>query len=256
VARKTEAGRALDELQQASDRLATWLDRNALAVLAGVLVVLAVVGLVIFIASRSNSAEERAAEALANTRSEYRQAMGATPSDTTIPEPANPETARKVRTEYVARFTELAAANPGTTAGELAWLEAGGLQEQLGDRDAALATWTAAEQKLDPSDPVRAFFLRRIAAVHEEQGAWAAAAQAYQAAAAIEGYPLRYPALADAARCYAEAGDAERAIAAYERIETEAPDFRAPAYVSSRIRELRAQRKLAGASPTPAQTGS
>lgn len=259
MARKTEAGRTLDEMQHAGDRLAEWLDRNAVIVLGAVLTLLALVGVAIFISSRRDSAEERAADALADVRAEYRTAMGASPDDLTVPEPANPETARRVRTEYVTRFAELAREHAGTTAAAFARLEEGTLQQQLGERDEALETWTEGKEALAADDPVRAFFLRRIGAMHEAEGDWAAAARAYEEASGIQGYPLRYAALADAARCWAEAGDDAKAIAAFERIESEAPDFRVPPYVASRIRELRARRELAAGgdadrAPEPAPT--
>jgi tetratricopeptide (TPR) repeat protein len=247
VARKTDAGHTLEQLQTASDRLAVWLDRNAFAVLGGALALLLLAGLAIFLVSRGESAEESASSALSKVRDDYRAAMGASPEDATIPEPANPETARRVRTEYRARFAEVAERHPGTAAAALALLETGEREHELGEPEAALRIWTEGEAALPRDHPVRAFFLRRIGAARESQSAWAEAAQAYEAAAGIEAYPLRYSALADAARCYAEAGDAERAIAAFERIEREAPDVRTPPYVAARIRELRARRDLAAA---------
>jgi thioredoxin-like negative regulator of GroEL len=56
----------------------------------------------------------------------------------------------------------------------------------------------------------------------------------------IEEMPTRYQALGDAARCFAEAGDVKRALAIFERIETEAPDAALPAHTKARLLELRA----------------
>ena len=51
-------------------------------------------------------------------------------------------------------------------------------------------------------------------------------------------------ALVDAARCLAEAGEIDAALAAFERVEIESPDLQIPAHTSSRLRELRAARSL------------
>lgn len=251
MARRTQAGQTLEEIQEAGDKLATWMNDNALLLLGGALAFLLVAGLAIFLLGRSEGAEEVAAEALADAQNGYRTAMGAAPGDVTIPEPANPETARRIRGEYIERFRGIAEEHEGTTAGALAWLQVGGLQTELGDPAAAVETWRTAETSLGPDDPVRAFFLRRIASTREAEEAWLEAAQAYEQAAAIEAYPLRWAALADAARCYAEAGDAGAAVAAFERLETEASDYRPPAYVSARIRELKAAQQTAAALNTP-----
>jgi len=254
VARRTQAGHTLEEMQEAGDKLADWMNDHALLLLGGALAFLLVAGLAIFLIGRSEGAEETAAEALANAQNSYRTAMGAAPGDVSVPEPANPETARRIRGEYIERFRQVAEQNPGTTAGALAQLSMGGLELELGDREQAVETWRAAESALSPEDPVRAFFLRRIAGARETEAAWLEAAQAYEAAAGIEAYPLRWAALADAARCYAEAGDSAAAIAAFERLQSQAPDYRPPAYVSARIRELEVTRQAMATGTTPAES--
>ena len=52
----------------------------------------------------------------------------------------------------------------------------------------------------------------------------AEAAAEHEAAGALPDFPLRYFALADAARCYAQAGDRVRALALLERVESEAKE--------------------------------
>ena len=69
----------------------------------------------------------------------------------------------------------------------------------------------------------------------------AEAAAEHEAAGALPGFPLRYFALADAARCYAQAGDRVRALALLERVESEAKEgYSLPAPMRSLLRELRA----------------
>ena len=114
-------------------------------------------------------------------------------------------------------------------------LEAGKPQHQLGQPEEALATFERGLAEIRPDDAVRAFVLSRQAAVHEDQGQYAEAAAAYEQAAAVTAYPLRFDALADAARTWAQAGDRERALAAYARIEAEAPDYRVAPYIEARL---------------------
>ncbi len=87
---------------------------------------------------------------------------------------------------------------------------------------------------------MRAMLHQRIARLHEERGDWTEAAAAHEAAGAVSEFPLRYWALAEAARCYAQAGQAERALALYERVALEAPDLALPDHLRAQFRELRA----------------
>jgi tetratricopeptide (TPR) repeat protein len=122
----------------------------------------------------------------------------------------------------------------------VAGLLAGNRLWELGDVQAALDAWHAAQRRAPDDSPLRALVLLRLAEAHEAQGRFAEAASAYEEAGAIEAYPLRYAALGDAARCFAEAGDAPRALALFDRIESEAPETILPDHVRTRLRELRA----------------
>ena len=82
----------------------------------------------------------------------------------------------------------------------------------------------------------------RLARALESRSRWEEAGAAHEEAGGIEEMPMRILALADAARCFAEAGDVERALTIFERIETEAPDARLPAHTKARLLELRAAR--------------
>ena len=55
-----------------------------------------------------------------------------------------------------------------------------------------------------------------------------------------EEFPLRFWALADAARCFARAGEPVTALALLERVENEAPEMKLPAHLRALLRELRA----------------
>jgi thioredoxin-like negative regulator of GroEL len=92
----------------------------------------------------------------------------------------------------------------------------------------------------------------RLARALESQSRWEEAGIAHQQAGEIEEFPTRFQALGDAARCFVEAGEVERALAIFERIETEAPDVALPVHTRVRLLELRAASRR-GAVEVPRQ---
>jgi tetratricopeptide (TPR) repeat protein len=234
----------LDEIQSVGDRITEWIAGNPAIVLsvAAAIVVLAA-GWGLAGAARENAREEASA-ALGATQADYRRAMGASADDVLVAEPANPETARRVREEFQARFGEVLAEHSGTTAAALAGLELGELEEALGKPDEALATWQRAAAELGPEHVVAALLELRIAAVHEAKGRWLEAGEAFERAAGVVDFPLRHTARAEAARCFAEAGEVERALAAFERVKSEDPDAFLPEHLNARLLELRAAQRL------------
>ncbi|MFK7897370.1 MAG: tetratricopeptide repeat protein [Myxococcota bacterium] len=234
------AAETLAEIEATGDRVAEWASENAaliLGTIAAVLVLAAGIGLYV---QHGTEARDDAANALALATSQYRQAMGANPGGGPIPEPANLEVAENTRAEYVARFTELGEAHAGTSAGALAWLEAGNLQFELGRLEDAATSFGAARDAAGRT-AISALASVRLAALAEDQGKPEDAAGAFESAANIGAYPLRANALADAARCWVEAGDDDRALAAFQRLENEFPDHLVPPYVESLIGEIRAR---------------
>ncbi len=238
------AAATLEEIQSLGEKIAEWVGQNPLPVLGTAVAILLVAAAWGLIASQIEGKRVDASAALAEAQAEYRLAMGADPSAFDMVEPANPETARRVRSEFVERFQQVARDYAGTAGGALGSLEAGALQQELEQTDEAVQTWRLSADELDAADPIRALLLVRIAACQEAELRWIEAAETYQQAAAIARYPLRYGALADAARCFAEAGEWDLALAAFDRIESEAPQQRVPEHVNARMRELRAQAHL------------
>jgi len=238
--RKNAPTDTLEQLESLSDRLVRWLSDNPLLILgtAGVILVTAasIGGLR---AWRSSAADEASAQ-VAQVRSEYVVAMGGSATDLTPPEPANPETARQIRTKTVERFVKVVEEHPGTPAQALAALDASQIFEELGATDRAREIVERAVADLPASSPIRAFAQRRIAVLREADGDFEAAARAHAAAAEAPGYPLRFDALADAARCWAEAGNTQEALAAFARIQGEAPDYRLAPHLEARLAELQA----------------
>jgi tetratricopeptide (TPR) repeat protein len=233
------ATETLDEIESVGDRVVDWAGQNPYVILGTAAGILLIVGAVALTMEWRDSARVAGAGALASVQGEYREAMGASPAAVEIPEPANPETAKRVRGAYIEKFRAVAEEYDGSTAGALALLEAGALQQHLGENEAALATYREALDSVAKGDPMRPFLHLSIASVHEESAAWSEAAAAYRAAADVADFPLRWDALADAARCYRSAGDAAQALAAYEQLQTDAPDYRLAPYLAAQYAELR-----------------
>ncbi len=229
----------LRELEASGDRVAEWASANAtliLGVMAALLLLAGVIGLYM---QAGQEARDEAANDLALATSQYRQEMGADPISGPIPEPANPELAEEIRARFVDRFAGVARDHGGTTAGALAWLEAGQLQSELGRLEAAAESFGRAREEVSGS-AIAAIAESRLAHLAEERGDLTTAAEGYERAAGIASYPLRPQALADATRCWLEAGNGPRALAAYQRLETGFPDEVRPPVIEAAIRELRA----------------
>jgi len=237
--RRSEApANTLEELESLSQRLAFWLESNWLRVVAVAAVVLLGAAIAGAVTTWRRHQVEVASAAVADLRREFVVAMGGEPGDVEIPEPANPERAERVRREFVSRFTETARQYPGSAASAVALLEAGEIYLELGAPHEALALWQEGVLGLPWNSALRAMLLDRTGPLLESEDRFAEAAEAYEAAAAIEAYPMRYYALAEAARCWLEADQPEAALAIYRRFEREAPEFAIPDYIEGPLREL------------------
>ena len=238
--RKNEPTDTLEQLESLSDRLVRWLSDNPLLILGTAAVILVTAASIGGVSAWRASAADAAASQVAKVRSEYVVAMGGSAMDLTAPEPANPETARQIRTEYVERFVKIVEEHAGTPAQALAALDASEIFEELGATDRAREVVERAVTDLSASSPIRAVAQRRVAVLHEANGDFEAAARAHAAAAEAPGYPLRFDALADAARCWAEAGNTQEALAVFARIQGEAPEYRLAPHLEARLAELQA----------------
>jgi tetratricopeptide (TPR) repeat protein len=239
--RKPEsAAETLDQLESLGDRVGNWIAENAILVLGAAVLILVVAGGYGFANSRLSDAREKSSAALAAVEGAFLRAMGSSPDAIQVEEPANPETARRVREEYIGRYRALASEYSGTLQSQLASLEAGALEQALGRSEEAIATWQAAIDDSSDRPAVRGLLLQRIAGAHETLGRWEEAAAAHEAASELEGFAIRYLAMADAARCYAEAGDSAKALALFDRLQAEAPGQPLAPAIESRLTELRA----------------
>ena len=241
VARKKKPNpteEALKGLEESGDRVAEWAAEHAALILGAIAAVLVIAGAAGLYVQHDANERDAAADSLALATSQYRQAMGADPVGGPIPEPANPELGERTRSEFVERFVEVARDHDGATAGALAWLEAGQLQTELGRLEAAAESFGHARDSARGS-AIEALGSVRLASLAEDRGDPATAAAAFESAAAVTAYPLRAGALADAARCWVEAGEDDKALSAFQRLESEFPDNAIPAQISALIAEIR-----------------
>ena len=115
------------------------------------------------------------------------------------------------------------------------------LQADAGNADAVLASLKSALSEQAGNARLAGLIHQRIAGVYEDRGQLAEAAAEHEAAGGLPDFPLRQVALADAARCYAQAGDRTRALALLERIQGEAKEgYTLPVELRMLERELRA----------------
>jgi hypothetical protein len=249
MARKSHhpaAAETLEEIQSAADQLAEWIRTHLWLVVGSIAALLVVAAGIQFATTQSARREEAASAALARVRADYLAAMGAPLGSLEVPELANPQAAASIRSEYVERYGELAAAHRGTVSGALALVAAGDLLKEGGDTAGAIEMWEELLRDSGASDGVRGIALERVASAHEDAGSWLEAGARHEQAAALSGYPLRYWALADAARCFAAAGDDARALALYDRLEAEAPELRLPDHQQQQRRALQAEASSSG----------
>jgi tetratricopeptide (TPR) repeat protein len=252
--RKEEPADTLAELESLGDRFGQWVGANPIPVLAVFGAVLLLAAAIGGYRAWSHARADRASAALARVQDDLVVALGGKLSDAVAPEPANPETARTVRTEFTDRYLAVAQEWEGTETAALALLEAGQLQQKLGNRDRALELWTQAAASASQSAPAYGVIQSRIGHLQEDAGDLEAAARAHELAAAVPGFPLHADALADAARAWAEAGKPDQALALFQRLKTEAPEYQLAPHVEARLLELEARRGTATSAvePTPA----
>jgi predicted negative regulator of RcsB-dependent stress response len=240
LAKRQHTPDIIEEIDSAADRMAEWIAENRWLVIGVLALVLGAALAWGGYDSYYRSREEAASNALAKTRSAYFTALGATPGAIEEPVLANPKAALAIQQDFVERFAEVSDAHDGTVAGTLALFEVARLLDKLERGDESAALWDRALDAASGNPGLRGLLDQRRAGEFERDGKWDQAASAHESAGNIVEYPLRYWALVDAARCAAEGGEGERALALYERVEHEAPDLTLPPHLRAQYRELQA----------------
>lgn len=231
----------LDEFESSAERLADWVGRHAVHLGVGLLVLIAGVWGLQAWRQGSQDREHQASAALAEAERGYLVAMGVAPGSPEVPELANPEAAGRIEAEYRESLANVAQAHEGTVAGTLARLRGLELDASGQEPEESLAALRALHDGLSGrATELRPLLLQRIAQAQEAAGKLAEAAESYEAIGEAADYPPRDFALADAARCRAQAGQPQRALALYERLEARSPEFRLPDPHRLLLQELRA----------------
>ena len=240
---KTQQPNVIEEIEGVAERAAQWVREHLLLTLGTLIAILATAASLSAFASHRGRETEIASDALDRVTQDYLRAMGADQGALAVPELANPEAAEAIRSEYAAEFGAIAEEHAGTVAGALARLEEGNLSESGGDLDTSIEIWRAALEGLAPESNLRAIFQVRIGQAYEDAERWIEAGEAYEDAAAFDQFPLRYWAMADAARCFSEAGEIQRGRDLALRLYSEGPsDLSLPDHQSAILAELRQTR--------------
>ncbi len=228
----------IEEIEDLAEHAAQWIrDHLALTITLLVIVLGTAAGVGAFSAHRTRAAEV-ASDAFDRVATAYRKAMGADPDALEIPELANPAAAAAIQREFADQFAAVAEEYSGTVAAALARLEQGNLSAAAGETDAAIEIWQGAIDDLDGNPNLRAILEQRIGQAYDDDARWLEAAESYARAGAVESYPLRHWALAEAARCFQQAGELARAREIAQRVTTEAPDLMLPQHLSTMLAEL------------------
>jgi len=239
--RETTAHSTLEEIESIADQIVSWIAANPGAVIAVALSILIAAGGYGGWVAWQSGREDRASFALASLERDYLKAMGAAPGTTEITEPANPETGKALRKEFGQKLVTMATEHPRTAAATVARLTAGDLLAAAGEPDKALEAWRSALEGVGRNPALRGVALRRLATALEAQSKWSEAAAANLEAGELVGFPLRQWALADAARCYAEAGETDRAAQIAARVASEGSSEGLPENLTAQLAELRAR---------------
>jgi tetratricopeptide (TPR) repeat protein len=240
----SEPGALVQELDSVFERAAHWVGQRPQVALAAIVAILLAAALAGGLHSWRQSRAHAAEAAVAGVWDAYLAAMGASPGARDVPEPANPELARKTREEFATKLLDAAKKYDASAAAALGRLQAADLLEKNGDAAGAFAARELAAKSAPRSTGVAAIALSRYAVALEAKGDVAGAAKAFEQAAEID-TPGRVLALADAARCYAQLGKRDEALRLFAEAEKLAAD-QIPEHVKQRLTELRAARPTEG----------
>ncbi len=218
-----------------------WITAHPREVLGGLVAFLLVAGIVTAVWELRSRGESAAQEELAGAERGFAERLGGDPKLTLIPEPANPDQARKVREESRAEFDRITAEHAGTRAADFARLRAAEISLDLGDSVGARERLESLAADLAPDDALRAIALRLRGYQEAQAGDFLAAAEVYVRAAGVEPYPDRASVWVEAARNFERAGAFGRAADAYAEAITADPEFADMEGLADRLAAARVQ---------------
>jgi hypothetical protein len=238
VARKPEHEQqhVIEEIENIAERGAQWIRDHLPLTIATLLIVLGTAAAIGALAAHRARQAEAASDAFDQVSDEFMRATRADPDTLAAPEPSEDAA---IRSEFAEAFGAVAEEHAGTVGAALARLEQGNLSAAAGETDAAIETWRGAIDELDRNPNLVAFFEQRIGHAYEDDARWLEAAESHLSAGAVESYPLRHWALAEAARCLQQAGEIERAREIALRLATDAPELMLPQQLGAMLAELR-----------------
>jgi hypothetical protein len=242
VARKPkhEQSHVIEEIEGIAERGAQWIRDHLPLTIAALLIAIGTAAAIGALAAHRTRAAEAASDAVDRVTAEFMQAMGADPEALTLPELANPAAAAAIQSEFAAQFGAVAEEHSGTVAAAFARLEQGNLSAATGgETDATIEIWRGAIDDLAGNPNLQAIFEQRIGQAYEDDARWLEAAESHARAGAVESYPLRYWALAEAARCLQQAGEIGRARELALKLGSDAPELMLPQHLSAMLAELR-----------------
>ena len=241
MARKPEHEQphVIEELESVAERGAQWIRDHLPLTIAALLIVLGTAAAMGALSAHRARQAEAASDAFDRIGAEFMKAMGVDPDALTAPEPADPAKAAAIRSQFAEEFGAVAEEHAGTVGAALARLEQGNLSAAAGETDAAIEIWRGAIDELDRNPNFLALFEQRIGHAYEDDARWLEAAESHLSAGAVESYPLRHWALAEAARCLQQAGEIERAREIALKLATDAPELMLPQQLGAMLAELR-----------------
>lgn len=245
----------LERFEARAQHVFDWIGSHPRQVLGGIGgAVLA--GLVVTLAYEWIDRSENAAqEALAKVERRFTVELGGDPRLAILPEPANPDQARRAREEALAGFEAVAQAHSSSRAADFAQLRAAEMEVDLGQLDAAEARLGELDQQLGGSDPLRAIALRLTAYTRQLEGQHVEAGAAYQEGAEIDAYPDSSSLWLAAAQSFERGGATDRAMLAYQEVLASDPELGEREGVLGRIELLERTRVRDGDEGAPGGRG-
>lgn len=212
-----------------------WANAHGREIMIGVAAALLIGGLAAGVGEWRSRQSDEAQTQLAAIESRFTTAMGANPGEYFVPEPANAEQAAKAREAALVELDAFVAEHRGSDLAAIAGIKSAELEVDLGKLDAADARLAALIAPLGADDAKRAVALRLRAYTLDQRGQTLAAAEAYEGAARVQGYPARGLAWIEAGDCFARAKAPDRAIAAYREALATAPELSEQEQIVTRI---------------------